>query len=241
MSNNDHYDNLENHDNHEDPENRMCIANPDNTGIPDNPGKEIEQDFFSLLKVPMVRRHLQVQVDQVKEIYREQIKSYFLENPSKVIPFPGEHSSEFKFELKRIAHDGGSYKWKVFLDSDKYLPLETILPYPIIDLISGYPIDTENTKELLKIVINGYTYNIYFIKALSDYIVGIVQRIENQLRVAPDNFLVFDTTQYTDLPETEKVEILKWFLDNQPALRKKMLFEFFVHILPDSGELQNIV
>ncbi len=207
----------------------------------DNLDSEIEEDFFSLLKVPIVKRHLLVQIDQAKEIFKEQIKNFFIDNPSKVIPFPSTHSSEFKFELKKIVCIGGGCKWKVFSDNDKHLPSETILPYTIIDLLSEFPIDAENTNQLLNIVINGYTYNVYFVKALSDYIVGIVQRISNELRIVSDNIIVFDTTQYTELPEKKKLEIFNWYLDNYPALRKKVLFEFFVNILPDSEDLRNII
>jgi len=212
--------------------------NPDNR---DSFDSEIEEDFFSLLKVPIVKRHLQSQMDIAKEIFRVQIKNFFMENPSKVIPFPSAQSSEFEFELKRIACTGGGFKWKVLANSDKYLPSETIMPYALIDLLAKSPIDAENTNQLLHNVINGYTYNVYFIKALSDYVVGIVQRISNELRVAPDNFMVFDTSQYTELPENNKLEVFNWYLEKYPALRKKVLFEFFVNILPDSGELRHII
>lgn len=207
----------------------------------DNLDSEIKDEFFTLLKVPVVKRHLQSQIDIAKEIFRVQIKNFFMENPSKVIPFPSTRSSEFEFELKRIECIGGGFKWKVFFNSDKHLPSETIMPYGLIDLLVESPVDAENTNQFLNNVFNGYTYNVYFIKAFSDYIVGIVQRIENELRVAPDDFMVFDTSQYTDMPEQEKMEVFNWFLEKYPALRKKVLFEFFVNILPDSGELRQII
>ncbi|HLP46895.1 MAG TPA: hypothetical protein VK469_13155, partial [Candidatus Kapabacteria bacterium] len=144
-------------------------------------------------------------------------------------------------ELKRISCAGGGFKWKVFFDHDQHLPTEMILPYQLIDLLSAYPVDAENTSELSKIMINGYTYHVYFIKALSDYVVGIVQRIANKLRVAPDNFIVYDTTQYTDLPEKKRLAIFKWYLENNPVLREKILLEFFVNILPDSEELRKMI
>lgn len=207
----------------------------------DNLDNEMEKDFFSLLKVPIVKRHLLAQIDQAKEIFREHIKNFFLENPSKVIPFPTTHSREFEFELKRIDCTDGGCKWKVFSKNDDYLPAETILPNTLIDLLVDADVDAENTKQHLNVVINGYTYNVYFTKALSDYIVGIVQRFSNKLRMAPDEFMVFDTTQYTELSESKKMEVFNWYLENYPALRKKVLFEFFVNILPDSEDLRKII
>jgi hypothetical protein len=206
-----------------------------------NRDNEIEKDFFSLLKVAVVKRHLLGQIDQAKEIFKDHIKNFFLENPSKVIPFPGKYSSEYVFELKRVECGDGDFKWKVLSMDEEHLPSEKILPFSIIKSLADSAIDSDNTNQLVNVVINGYTYNVYYIKALSDYVVGIVQRLSNELRATPDDFMVFDTTQYTDLPENQKMKVFNWYLENYPALRKKVLFEFFTNLLPDSEELRKII
>lgn len=80
-------------------------------------------------------------------------------------------------------------------------------------------------------------YNLFFVRTTENLVTGTVQRVldDKEITALP----VFDVAQFTALPKSAQLEILKYYLDNHPGLRKT-LFYFFTRILPFSEVLDEI-
>lgn len=198
-------------------------------------------ELKTLLRVEKVNTALIAKLLEAKEVYKKEIEEYFLES-IQVIPFPTGESVEYTFRLSRSINDG-LVNWKANITDKKvYIPWESVLPYDLINNISSYPVDCEKTVRIKDIKYRGGLFNISFIKYLDDAIVGIIQKIKDKSPCLDSaDVETLDVNQYLDLPEKEQEDIFLRYFNTYPAIRKQILFEFFVNMLPYSKIMREII
>jgi len=197
------------------------------------------EDINSLLKVPAARRSIMAAVDQAKSTLKSKIKEYFFNMSARLVPIPLPCSIEYTFELERIELGQGQVKWEVIPEeSRKHYPPEQELPNSIIELMSNQPVDPETCQSIQNITRYGYLYSIFFIRALSDYFIGTIQRIPVVIDGCDP---IYDATHYTELPADRKIETFQWYFSKYPDLREQIMLEFFLNILPSSGVLKRLI
>ncbi|UCH97681.1 MAG: hypothetical protein JSV88_12755 [Candidatus Aminicenantes bacterium] len=199
------------------------------------------RDIESLLKVKVINTTLMAKLEESKVLFKKDIEEHFKE-AVKVIPFPTGESIEYPFTLTRSFKNGIS-KWRArIIDKKVHLPWESILPYDLIDEIGSYPVNSEETVRIKDIKYKRNLFNISFIKYLDDAIVGIIQKIKDSSGSGdkPD-VSTLDMCQYLDLPDEEQVDIFLQYFKTYAEIRKKVLFNFFTNILPDTEIMRELI
>jgi uncharacterized protein YwgA len=201
---------------------------------------DLFREIKTLLRVEKVNTALMAKLLESKALYKKDIEEHFLES-IKVIPFPTGESVEYTFRLTRSIYDG-IYNWKAGITDKKvHLPWESILPYDLIDKIASYPVNYKETVRIKDIKYKGSLFNISFIKYLEDAIVGIIQKIKGDCAGYNPEVETLDINQYMDLAEKEQVNIFLQYFNTYEVIRKQVLFNFFVNILPDSKVMKEII
>jgi hypothetical protein len=198
------------------------------------------EELLTLLEVPVIKQDIAAKIAQATYFYKDEISDYFKKNSLNVSPFPLKNTIDYSFRLIRNTSGSSDEKnWELYVENnDKHLPVESILPRPVIDHIMNQKVAPDLTHIKREFKYNGSVYNLYFVKATENLVTGIVQKIIR--KTADKKIPVIDIAQYTDLPESHQLEILKFYLDNHPDLRKEALFYFFTRILPFSKVLDEI-
>jgi hypothetical protein len=202
-------------------------------------------DIGTLMKVEVVKQAIKAKAAECKIFFREDIREHF-KNALKVLPLPGRDSVQYYFVLtdsSRAVPGNTPPCWKTdILGKAEYIPWESILPYEVITRVTAYPVDAEKTVQISGIRHKGNLYNVYFIKYLEDSIIGVVRKIPFKVKDCSESTpaSLFDASQFLDLPEKDQVNIFLKYFKTYPGLRRKVLFDFFVKILPNSREVKEI-
>jgi hypothetical protein len=201
---------------------------------------DLFREIKTLLRVEKVNTALMAKLLESKALYKKDIEEHFLESIN-VIPFPTGESVEYPFKLTRSIYDG-IFNWKASITDKKvHLPWESVLPYDLINKITSYPVNYKETVRIKDIKYKGSLFNISFIKYLEDAIVGIIQKIKGDCAGYDPEVATLDINQYLDLPEKEQVDIFLQYFKTYAVIRKQVLFNFFVNILPDSKVMKEII
>lgn len=202
---------------------------------------DLIREIKTLLGVKEVNTALMAKLLEAKQVYKKDIEAYFLES-IQVIPFPTGESVEYTFRLTRSINDG-IFNWKADITDKKvHIPWESVLPYDLINNITSYPVNYKETVRIKDIKYKGSLFNISFIKYLDDAIVGIIQKIKDHSPGRDDaDVETLDINQYLDLPEKQQVDIFLQYFKTYAVIRKRVLFNFFVNILPDTKIMREII
>ena len=198
------------------------------------------KELLTLLKVPVIRQDISARLLQSRELFKKEISEYFEENSLKVTPLPLKGMEDYRFRMIR-KNSGKTDKniWEILLNNKKYLPVESILPGPIIEYILSRKVDPDITYIKRDFDWLGSVYNFVFVRVTENFVTGTAQkRIHDKEK---KKMPIFDASQYTNLPENDQLEIFNLYLENYPQLRKETLFYFFSRILPFSEILDKII
>jgi len=203
-------------------------------------------DIETLMKIEVVKQAIKAKAEECKIFFREDIREHF-KSALKVLPLPGRDSVQYYFVLtdsSRGVPGGAPSCWEVnILGKAEYIPWESILPYEVITRVTAFPVDAEKTVQVSGIRHKGNVYNVYFIKYLEDSIIGVLRKIPFKVEEYSESTpaSLFDASQFLGLPEGEQVDIFLKYFKAYPGLRRQVLFDFFVRILPNSREVKEII
>lgn len=202
---------------------------------------DLIREIKTLLRVEKVNTALMAKLLEAKALYKKDIEEHFIESIN-VIPFPTGESVEYPFRLTRSINNGIS-NWKANITDKKvHIPWESILPYDLINKIASYPVNHKETVRIKNIKYKGSLFNISFTKYLDDAIVGIIQKIRDHSGKRDEaDVETLDINQYLDLPEKQQVNIFLQYFNTYAVIRKQVLFNFFVNILPDTNIMREII
>jgi hypothetical protein len=204
------------------------------------------REIETLMKVAIIRQAIEAKAAECKIYFKKDIYEHF-KNALKILPFPDRDSIRYYFVLTdTVAAVQGDMSpcWEAHvLDKAGHIPWESILPYEVIAKITAYPVDAEETVRIPGIRHKGNLYDVYFIKYLEDSIIGVVRKIPFRVESRPEftPASLFDASQFLDLPEKDQANIFLKYFKTYPGLRRKILFDFFVNILPNSREVKEVI
>jgi hypothetical protein len=197
------------------------------------------RDIATLSKVETFHTIFMAKLEEAKVTFRDQADDHFIK-AIRLLPFPDKGSRVYYFTIHKEL-SGGKANWEpVIKDKKVHIPWEAILPYDLIREISQYPVDSSKTLQLDNIKYRGNEFKICFIKYLEDSVVGIIHKLNPTPGSVEESESPIDVSQYLLRPEEEQIDIFMGYFNAYPWIRNKLLFEFFVNILPSSKLLKEV-
>ncbi len=195
--------------------------------------------FKTLMKVDNPNMQIRAKMQESEWMFRKEIEEHF-KNAVKVVYFPRKDAAEYYFRLCKDFKNGVR-QWRADIyDKEIYIPWESILPFDLIEEIVSVPIDPDETIQIKDFKYRGNIFNISYIKYLEDSIVGVIQRIKAEKKTNPDEPFL-DVSQFLELEEDEQIRIFMQYFNTCPMIRRKVLFDFFVNIFPNSEVLKEVI
>jgi hypothetical protein len=204
-----------------------------------NEEKDYLTQFKTLMKVDKANMQLTAKIEESKMMFKEEIEAHF-KNAVKVVYFPRKDAVEYQF---RLCNDfkNGARQWRADIyDKDICIPWESILPFDLIEEIVSVPVNPDETIQFKDFKYRGNIFNISYIKYLDDRIVGIIQKIKADKKRIPDEPLL-DVSQFLELEEEEQIRIFMQYFNTCPMIRRRVLFDFFVNMFPNSRVLKEVI
>jgi len=191
------------------------------------------RDISTLMKVDTFRTIFLAKLEEAKVSFLSEADKYFTEKVD-IIPFPGKNTHEYRFTLHKNSWPPDS-PWKAEIkEKEVHIPWESILPYSLIQSISSFPVDSDKTQFIPSFRYEGSVYNIFFIKYIDHAVVGIIQKVKAELESNDKKESPLDISQFINLPKEKQLEIFFNYFNNYSDIQEKVLFDFFVTILPSS-------